>query len=159
MTKNIYYHRKISRNTLMNQSSLKNILSVIITITTIEALSYYTGLPFTVIDVILIPMSALLIAFGAKSLFIRVDNNEKTYKFNHTLFQLISYLLMAIFIFTLGLWSVITGWKEPLALYTGVKGSAHGYTLICLGLLLSGYSAYFTLNLISNIREKCSTNR
>jgi len=121
--------------------TFKRILSVILLIITIETLSYITGLPFTVIDVLLLPLSIILIAMGVKSLLVPDRTNKANITTRLSLMQFCASLLFTlIFFLPLGLWSLQEGWHHPFALYSGVKGAGHGYTLVTIGLLISIYS-------------------
>ena len=138
----------------MNYTSLKNALSVISFIVIVELLSYLTGMPFSAADVMLFPLSVYLIVLGIKSLVVSSKNSEKSHKEQYSLSQLSGYLLATMFIFVLGVWSVVSGFDEPLTLFSGVNGYVHGYTLLSLGILISGVSLYVIYNLILIYREQ-----
>jgi len=143
----------------MKWKSLKNIFTVIAVIFSTEALSYFTGLPFTIIDVLLFPLSIIMIALGVKSLLVRTEQTDEKYIIKRSLISLCGHFVAGFLTLLLGLWSLYEGCTNPLALYTGVKGAAHGYTLLSIGLLLSGYSVYIILKLALRTREIRLINR
>ena len=132
---------------------LKHILTVLILIVSVESLSYFTGLPFTTGDVILFPLSVIIIVLGIKSLFASEKKKLETYGPKSTLMRLVGSFVVVVLALFLGLWSLYEGGRNPLALYTSVKGAVHGYTLLSLGLLISGYSVYFMSRFALKIKE------
>jgi hypothetical protein len=140
----------------MNRIRVVNLLLVIALIVTIEALRYFTGLPITVIDLLMFPASIILIALSLKSLlFHRTTSIEIVRQQNKpSLYSLMLRFFTAIAGLLLGLWSLYEGANNPLLLYTGVKGAAHGYTLFTLGLLVFGFSGYLIYITIIDFRKK-----
>ena len=119
----------------MDWDSAKQILIVLIAIVSVELFRLYTGLPLTIIDITLIPLSSVFLIPSIQYILPRkkkkVDKTvEQPYK------QLILSLVTILLLFPLAVWLAITGWQEPFRLFNGVKGGAHGYTLLYLGLIM-----------------------
>ena len=127
----------------MKWNYIKNILTASVLIITVEVLRYYTGLPFTIIDIIIFPFSIILLLFGVKTLLSPAQQNPESKAVKLTAIKLFGVFIVAILFFLLGAWAIYEGGHNPLTLYSGVKGAAHGYTLLSLGLLISAFSGYY----------------
>lgn len=111
------------------------------------------SVPFTLLDVLLTPASILLILLGLKSL-IGGKKLSKKDVINDDLstVQCCYYIFFSLLTFILGIWCVVSGWESLLLLFSGIKGSAHGYTVLSLGLLIAGYSLFCAYQYILVIR-------
>lgn len=127
----------------MNWDFIKDVLTVLAVLIIVEVLRYYTGLPFTIIDITVFPLSVAMLFFGIMAIITNKSDVHKTEKTRYSTIRLSSYFLAAILFFALGLWAIYEGWNNPLELYTGVKGAAHGYTLLSMGLFISAFSVYY----------------
>ncbi|MCG3737961.1 hypothetical protein EXA20_17035 [Vibrio cincinnatiensis] len=142
----------------MSWAKLKTGIIIVLVILISEAIRLYTGLPITIIDIGVLPITCLLIYCMKyyKSPF------SKTYKDtdNHqqqTPLQLIGFLLFTIILAAMGSWIAWLGIQAPLQYFSSVKGAAHGYTLIQIGGLTALYSMWgvlvFLFRLVS-LRDK-----
>ncbi|EPT9323658.1 hypothetical protein ACVTOI_004568, partial [Vibrio parahaemolyticus] len=142
----------------MSWAKLKTGIIIVLIILISEGVRLYTGLPITIIDIGLLPITCLLIYCMKyyKSPF------SKTYKDmgNHqqqTPLQLIGFLLFAIILAAMGGWITWLGIQAPLQYFPSVKGAAHGYTLIQIGGVTALYSMWgallFLFRLVS-LRDK-----
>ena len=139
----------------MTWDSIKKYLVIIVVIVVVEAIRLFTGLPITPVDVLLTPASIFLMALGIRYLIFtkqkRVDDDAPY--MSQSIWQLSGNLIVLIGLIMLGLWCVYDGLQDPLEFFTSVKGSGHGYTLVCLGSLLVGYGLYFSYKLLIRIKN------
>ncbi|WP_022946110.1 hypothetical protein [Pseudoalteromonas ruthenica] len=130
----------------MRWAKLKTAIIIVLVILISEVIRLHTGLPITIINIVVLPITCLLIYCMKyyRSPF------SKTYKGtdNHlkqTPFQLIGFLLFTISLAAMGSWIAWLGIQAPLQYFSGVKGAAHGYTLIQVGGLIALYSTWGAL--------------
>ena len=112
------------------KSRLLDILLVIALIVSVDAVSRFTGLPFTVGDVLLLPLLLVAVLFSVQSLLARKKKKPEADEPELTLMKLFGSLVGVFLALLLGLWSLYEGVRNPFLLYTGVKGAVHGYTLL-----------------------------
>lgn len=139
---------------LIKIKSIINTLALVLLIIAIESFRHATELPFTVIDILILPLSIISIVFGLKSLFINRKKTNLPEPIEQSLLKQSVHIFTAILVLLLGLWALYEGWNNPLLMYTGVKGAAHGYTLLSIGLLLSGYSIYYILKSTISLNKR-----
>ena len=130
----------------MSWAKLKTGIIIFLVILISEAIRLYTGLPITIIDIGVLPITCLLIycmkyyRFPFSKTYKDTDNLQQ-----QTLFQLIGFLLFTIILAAMGSWLAWLGIQAPLKYFSSVKGAAHGYTLIQIGGLTALYSIWGAL--------------
>ena len=132
---------------------LKELLLVLVVVISFEVFRAYTGLSMTLIDVIFFPASILILFFLAKYLITskskkQINHNKKTPM------QFFYYIVLFIVFCLLGFWCIYAGWQAPFQLFSGVKGVAHGYTLISLGVLISSVSIWGVFKMAQEIKAQ-----
>ncbi|PMO48826.1 hypothetical protein BCT11_04430 [Vibrio sp. 10N.222.52.B12] len=142
----------------MSWAKLKTGIIIVLVILISEAIRLYTGLPITIIDIGVLPITCLLIycmkyyRFPFSKTYKDTDNLQQ-----QTLLQLIGFLLFTIILAAMASWIAWLGIQAPLKYFSSVKGSAHGYTLIQIGGLTALYSMWgalvFLFRLV-NLRDK-----
>ena len=125
----------------MNWATIKVGVIILFTLVISEGIRLYTVLPITIIDIGIIPITCLLIYYTK---FYTFPFSKKYYDKNTqpplNSWQLIGFLLFTIMLAIIGIWLTWIGVHNPLHYFYSVKGSAHGYTLIQLGLVTTLYS-------------------
>ncbi len=129
--------------------SLLRIFGLLLLITAFEIFRNLTGVRLTLIDLILNP---LILLFIYALLRYDIFNKETLYRYNLpgpvSLSKKIGILSGSLIMVLLGSWSFISGIREPMVFFSGVKGAVHGYTLAVMGicmLLLGGYGTVKSL--------------
>ncbi len=128
---------------------LFRICGLLLFITVFEIFRRLTGISLTLIDLMLNP---LIIVFTYALLRYEIFNKETLFRYNLpepvSLSKKIGILFGSLIMVLLGSWSFISGIREPLGFFSGIKGAAHGYTLAVMGismLLLGGYGTVKSL--------------
>lgn len=112
----------------------------------IEIIRQKTNIPVTLLDIFFFP-GCLLFSF----IFLRYEFLNKKTLFKYNLVEPVSALkklgvfVGALFLTALGGWCFWMGICEPLTYFWGIKGAAHGYTLVAMGFLISLLGAYGVL--------------
>jgi len=123
------------------------VLLIVLAIVIPEYIREKFDIPITIIDLILFPTCIFLSALSIYYVFTNGIKFEMSIQPMSRLSRL-GYILLALILLLLGAWSIVAGWQSPFLLFSGVKGAAHGYTLIVLGLLVSCFSIYSAIILI-----------
>ena len=115
----------------------------------IEIFREQTGIPVTALDILLFPFFVLLIYAVLRYAFTKRKKKQKkitgTVPANRDLFfSLVVFLLLL----PLGAWSIVIGAQHPWQLFTGVRGWVHGYTVLMLGLVITGFSFICTVYIL-----------
>ncbi len=114
------------------------IISIILEITRQQA-----NIPITIID-----LSVLFFClFVIVSIFRSPSYSKKTKKKQYDnepvpFFKKMGLVLTFILMIVLGVSVFWIGIQEPFKFFTGIKGAAHGYTLVALGLIIIGTSVF-----------------
>ncbi|WP_320043841.1 hypothetical protein [uncultured Desulfobacter sp.] len=108
-----------------------NIILVIVIIIGSELFRKVTGIPVTIMDLILFPLTVMLVYITILAIF--SDEKPKDSEIMLSKLQMATFSLIFLFVSPLSFWLSIEGFKDPLQLFTGVKGHAHGYTVAYLG--------------------------
>ncbi|MCG8549198.1 MAG: hypothetical protein MI799_02210, partial [Desulfobacterales bacterium] len=95
--------------------------------------------PVTIMDILLFPLSVLIIVYSLKQLVFRKNKETYSHSVDDSKLKLILYLCFSLIVLApLGLFTLWMGIQEPLGFFSGIKGPAHGYTLIPLGIVITG---------------------
>jgi len=132
------------------------IISILLAIILVEVFRSITGIPITILDIILFP-SGLLIVFVFARLLVKREAITGTNPEPMTALKRWGYFVFSFFLLALGIWAIDAGIETPFALFTGVKGAAHGYTVAVLGLLISGLSVLMLY--VFGFKTKNSSNK
>ncbi len=122
-------------------NGIKTGIIVVLVILISEGIRLYTGLPITIIDIGILPITCLLIYYIR---FYKFPFSKKYYDKNtqqpQSGWQLIGFLVFTIMLAIIGAWIAWLGIQGPLHYFSSVKGAAHGYTLIQVGSVITIYS-------------------
>jgi len=99
----------------------------------IDSLFSYMGLPIVVTDLILVPLSITTIVLVCAPKFLAGNYIDRQQLASLSGLKLLSLLCGAIFLVLLGGFVTYLGFLNPLQLFSGAKGAAHGYTLVVTG--------------------------
>ena len=125
----------------MNWSSIKTGIAIFFIILISELIRIYTGLPITIVDIGVLPITCLLVYYIQFYSFPFSKNfKDKNNQQQLSSWQLLGFLLFSVVMAIMGTWSAWIGIEEPLHYFSSVKGGAHGYTLIQLGSIIAIYS-------------------
>ena len=120
---------------------VKTALLIISAFIMFEALQYYTGIPLNIVDAIILLISALcfyllkyLPSFPSQK-YKYVDSKPV-----NNIWHLFGAIVFLAVLILMGIYLVYLGVESPLKLFTGVKGSSHGYSLVLLGSVITMYS-------------------
>nr|WP_319395453.1 hypothetical protein [uncultured Desulfobacter sp.] len=112
----------------------------------------------TIIDVLLFPLSVLIIFYSAKHLVFKKNKDTYRHPIDDSNLKLILYLCFSLIVLTpLGLFTLWLGIQEPLGFFSGIKGAAHGYTLIPLGIIVTGLGVFMAFKLVQILIVKSKT--
>jgi len=125
----------------MNKNAIVETILIILAILAVEFFRSVTGIPVTILDLILFPMSLLIVFFTLKLL---VKSKDLAAVKNKPMpwHKRWGYFVFSLLLILLGLWAIVAGLQAPFHLFTGVKGAAHGYSLVALGLVITVFSIY-----------------
>lgn len=103
-------------------------------------------IPVTLLDLVLFPISLAFSFFSLKWLVTAKQDDchpaETTKKK-----LLANFVILSLIVIPFGGWSVTVGIAGPFEYFHGVRGSAHGYTLASVGILLIIVWALFAVEL------------
>ena len=139
----------------MSTSRVKEIITIIVIIVASETLRIYSGLPITILDIILLPISFLLIYWGVlyfASLGKKKDSSDE--KVMQSIWRLLGSLILFIILVPLCFWLTTEGWKEPFTLFSGVKGSVHGYSVVHIGIVSTVYCIGILFHTVQRLIRK-----
>ncbi len=125
----------------MSWEKIKTGIIIVLAIFISEGIRLYTGLPITIIDIGILPITCLLIYYMRfyKSPFSKSYKDMTTHQ-PQSAWQLIGFLVFTIMLAIMGAWIAWLGVQEPFKYFSGIKGAAHGYTLIQVGSMTTLYS-------------------
>lgn len=125
---------------------VKEFITIVIVIVLFETIRHYTGIPLSIMDVIVFPIVCLLIYFMKfyTSPFSDRSTGEN-YSPPSSAWQIFGFVLFSIVFLIIGVWVTWIGIQAPLDYFSSVKGGGHGYTLIQLGIIIALYSLWFGL--------------
>ena len=102
----------------------------------VESLFKRFHIPVTVIDLLLFAISALVVFLIVSHYFSdRSSVVTKKRIGSKRLLNLLTFVSVCFFVL-LALSIIYLGVSEPLTIFTGVKGAAHGYTLVITGVTI-----------------------
>ena len=141
----------------MSWKKVRTVLVIILLIIASELFRYYSGLPITLMDLIILPITLLLMYLAGHIIveYFKPPKNTGVAATQPTVWQLVFGFMVSALLAPAGLWLCYQGWLSPFALHTSVKGAAHGYTLVHLGLVLSLCSFAFSVVAIVKLFKKC----
>lgn len=117
-----------------------SLLGIIGAIASVEIFRAVTGIPVTLLDVLLFPISIIFIVGMAKLLFEKEKKNKRqntsTAEIKLGWIKRMGYIAVGLMMLALGAWGISAGIEQPFTLFTGVKGASHGYTLVALGICI-----------------------
>ena len=120
-----------------------------------EAVRRFYGIPVTILDILLFPVFLLFIVRGVKSLaFHRKSRAYDQTKESSTKLLVFSLIVGLFIMIPLGVFSLWHGIKDPLRFFSGVKGSVHGYTLVELGVFITGAGGYIILKTTKELYQR-----
>lgn len=109
---------------------------------TLDLIRIEYKIPITLIDLILFPISITILFFFFKWLISK--KNDNFYLVETSLKVLLfNFLVFSVIVIPLGIWTIWAGMIDPLKYFSGIKGAAHGYTLVSTGFLLLICWLYF----------------
>lgn len=137
----------IKRESCFTDTMIKKVLSIlgiISAIAAVEIFRAFTGIPVTLLDILLFPISVVFIVAMGMLLFEKENKNKKKHKkqnaaspeINLSWMKRLGYIVLSLMMLALGAWAVSAGIEQPFKLFTGVKGASHGYTLVALGICI-----------------------
>ncbi len=130
------------RSNLMSWAKIQTGIMIVLIILISEGVRLYTGLPITIIDIGIIPVTCLLIYYIRFYTFpFSKKYTDKNTQQPLNALQLCGFLTFTVMLAIFGGWIASLGIQEPLHYFSSVKGGAHGYTLIQLGAITTIYSA------------------
>lgn len=109
---------------------------IVIVAIIIDSLFAYAGLPVATMDLILTPLGLAIIIGVCTPKYLGGYYLQERPAQGHNLKTKLLLLLAVPAILLLGVWSVYAGVTEPFTFYSGVKGNAHGYSLLVMGLAI-----------------------
>lgn len=113
------------------------------------------SVPVTIIDILLFPLSVLIIVYSLKQLVFRRKKDTYNHSINDSNLKLMLYLCFSLIVLVpLGLFTLWMGIQEPLGFFSGIKGPAHGYTLIPLGIIITGLGVFMAFKLVQSLITK-----
>ena len=121
----------------MSLDKVKIGISIFLLIFISEVIRVYTGIPVTILDVMLLPITGILIYIGFYTLLNRKKDKNKNVQAAQSIWQLLGGILFITALVPVGVWITWLGAEKPFLLFTGVKGSVHGYTLVYLGAIVA----------------------
>ncbi|RKF19774.1 hypothetical protein DBZ36_04770 [Alginatibacterium sediminis] len=122
-------------------NKIKSIVIIALVIVIPELIRFYTGLPITIIDLVVFPVFCLLLYFiTTYVLDIKRSSKLDANKVFDRRWKVIGFLIFSVAIASMGIWLTWLGVQQPLTLFSSAKGAAHGYTLVQLGVITTLYS-------------------
>ncbi|KOO01781.1 hypothetical protein AKJ17_18840 [Vibrio nereis] len=142
----------------MGWAKIKTIIIIVLVILVSEGIRIYTGVPITILDVVILPITCSLVYLMKyyKFPFSKTYKDRQSHQTQNA-FQLIGSLVFTAILAVMGTWVAWLGIQAPLQYFSGVKVAAHGYTLIQVGILITLYSiwgALIFLSRLSRLRHK-----
>jgi hypothetical protein len=108
------------------------------------------GIPVTILDIFLLPLSLIFSSVLLKDFFFRQNPADQAgLSLRDGVFRALVALLL---FFPLGAWSLWEGIRNPLDYFSGIKGAAHGYTLIGIGLFCLSLGIMLAASVVRGIR-------
>ncbi|MEL0646831.1 hypothetical protein V6248_05300 [Pseudoalteromonas agarivorans] len=130
----------------MSWMKVKVFILIVIIILISEVIRLYTGIPVTIMDIIIFPITCLLVYFMRFYTSPFSDLNADKYAPPPlSALQLFGFVLFSIILVIAGVWIAWMGILAPLEYFSSVKGGGHGYSLIQLGVITTIYSLWFGL--------------
>lgn len=122
-------------------NKVKTALVIIFAFIMFEVFQYFTGVPLNIMDAIILLISALCL-YLLKYL---LPFTSQKYKYPDTklvnnIWCLLGAIVFVAMLILMGIYLVYLGVESPFKLFTGVKGSSHGYSLVLLGSVITMYS-------------------
>lgn len=106
-----------------------------------EVFQYYTGIPLNIMDAMILLISALcLYLLKYRPPFTRQKYKDIDTKLVNNIWYLLGSIVFVAVLILMGIYLVYLGLESPFKLFTGVKGSSHGYSLVLLGSVITMYS-------------------
>jgi len=125
----------------MSWSKIKTGIIILLIILISEWIRLYTGVPITIIDIGILPVTCLLIYYIRFYTFpFSKKYTDKNSQQSLNILQLYEFFIFTVMLAILGSWITWLGIQSPLYYFSSVKGGAHGYTLIQLGSITTIYS-------------------
>ncbi len=109
-------------------------------------------IPVTILDVLLFPLAILITGYSLKNLIFKRKQKLSNYPTDDSKLKLVFSLFFCLIVMIpLGLYTAWMGIQEPFEYFSGVKGSAHGYTLVPVGALIAGLGVFVVFKIIQNL--------
>ena len=131
----------------MSWEKVKTVILIVLIILISEGIRLYTGIPITLIDIIIFPITCVLIYF-IKFYTSPFSNNSINTQQSTNAWELVGFVFFVILLTIMGVWITWIGIQDPLQYFSSVKGGGHGYTLIQVGAITALYSVWFALKCI-----------
>lgn len=131
----------------MSWVKVKRFIGIILIIIIFETIRLYTGIPITIVDIIIFPITCVLI-YCLKFYTSPFSDDGINTPPPLNAWQLIGFMLFSILLIIMGIWLSYLGIQDPLHYFSSNKGGGHGYTLVQLGVIVSLYSIWFCLKFI-----------
>jgi hypothetical protein len=122
-------------------NKVKTVILIISTFIMFEVFQYYTGIPLNIMDAMILLISALCL-YLLKYLppFTSQKYKDIDTKLVNNIWCLLGSIVFVAVLILMGIYLVYLGIESPFKLFTGVKGSSHGYSLVLLGSVITMYS-------------------
>lgn len=96
-----------------------------------------TGIPVTILDILLLPLCVIFIYIVIREILFADKssvNSENLQSLSPA--KRLGLIVVCLLMLLLGAWGIWAGLSAPFDYFSGVKGAAHGYTLAIIGLLI-----------------------
>ena len=128
------------------------IIGLLLIALAIEYMRRTYGIPVTILDILLFPLSLVFTFVLLKNFFFEQSREEKESMNAHSLRSITGRAAITVLLFfPLGLWSIWLGIQNPFEYFSGVKGAVHGYSLVVLGVFIFSIGIMLTISVIRSI--------
>lgn len=117
------------------------VILVIIIMLSLDSLFAWLSIPVVSMDLMLLGLSLVLLIIVFKVRVKFSDLIKVRAAVSLSVWKRLGYIVFLLLLVGTGLYLTLEGIKHPLQLFTGVKGSSHGYTVSVLGVLITFYSS------------------
>ena len=129
------------------------LISILLFVLLMDIIRVEFKIPVSLLDIIFFPVLIVL-----SFLLIRVFVSKKSAKHyidkTTTKNSLVTFLIVTLIVVPLSCWAIWSGVSVPFEYFSGVKGSAHGYTLTALGIFLLIFWGVFSWDIYLKMTYK-----
>jgi len=135
------------------------VMAIVVVAVVFDAVMDNAGVPVTFLDVLIVAVSLLILYLPVNAFFTKHKPTKKAATPVRLKPEWSKLILGLVLLIMLSASALYLGLDDPWKLYKGIKGPAHGYTIVLLGIALAVIGVMLGYSLLLLVKQKLNNAR